>query len=132
MPSLPGRIVTDMLASNLAYNDKTEEWFKQTPLGRFGKPRDVADMIAFLVTTKAWYRHRDRFSPWTAVCSCNDGKAECNRADWLLLLPGEDPKSAKHSPRLSRDIRFAFATSTWMRPGVSQRICVAQAHGVST
>ncbi len=51
----PGRIVTDMLASNLAYNDKTEEWLKQTPLGRFGKPRDVADMIAFLASPKASY-----------------------------------------------------------------------------
>ena len=51
----PGRIMTDMLAANLAYNDKTQEWLQQTPLGRFGKPSDVADMIAFLVSPKASY-----------------------------------------------------------------------------
>jgi 3-oxoacyl-[acyl-carrier protein] reductase len=51
----PGRIMTDMLASNLAYNDKTREWLTQTPLGRFGSPRDVADMIAFLASPKASY-----------------------------------------------------------------------------
>jgi 3-oxoacyl-[acyl-carrier protein] reductase len=51
----PGRIMTDMLASNLEYNDKTQEWLKQTPLGRFGDPSDVADMITFLVSPKAAY-----------------------------------------------------------------------------
>ena len=51
----PGRIMTDMLASNLASNNKTEEWLRQTPLGRFGTPVDVADMIGFLVSPKASY-----------------------------------------------------------------------------
>ena len=51
----PGRIMTDMLESNLKYNNKTEEWLKQTPLGRFGDPEDVADMIAFLASPKASY-----------------------------------------------------------------------------
>jgi 3-oxoacyl-[acyl-carrier protein] reductase len=51
----PGRIMTDMLASNLQHNDKTQEWLKQTPLGRFGEPSEVADMIVFLASDKASY-----------------------------------------------------------------------------
>jgi 3-oxoacyl-[acyl-carrier protein] reductase len=51
----PGRIMTDMLAANLAHNDKTQEWLKQTPLGRFGEPREVADVVAFLASDKASY-----------------------------------------------------------------------------
>ena len=51
----PGRIMTDMLESNLRHNDKREEWLKQTPLGRFGEPGDVAEMVAFLASDKASY-----------------------------------------------------------------------------
>jgi 3-oxoacyl-[acyl-carrier protein] reductase len=51
----PGRIMTDMLASNLKHNNKTDEWLKQTPLGRFGEPEDVAEMIVFLASEKASY-----------------------------------------------------------------------------
>jgi len=51
----PGRIMTDMLESNLRHNDKREEWLKQTPLGRFGEPNDVAEMVVFLASEKASY-----------------------------------------------------------------------------
>lgn len=51
----PGRIMTDMLASNLKHNDKREEWLKQTPLGRFGEPHEVADLVVFLASNKASY-----------------------------------------------------------------------------
>jgi NAD(P)-dependent dehydrogenase (short-subunit alcohol dehydrogenase family) len=51
----PGRIMTDMLAENLKYNDKQEQWLKETPLGRFGEPHEVADLIVFLASEKAGY-----------------------------------------------------------------------------
>ena len=47
--------MTDMLRANLADQDKREEWLGQTPLGRFGEPEDVAQMIAFLASPKAAY-----------------------------------------------------------------------------
>ncbi len=51
----PGRIMTDMLASNLRHTNKADEWLKQTPLGRFGEPEDVAEMIVFLASDRASY-----------------------------------------------------------------------------
>ncbi len=51
----PGRIMTDMLASNLAHTDKREEWLRQTPLGRFGEPAEVADAVVFLASERAAY-----------------------------------------------------------------------------
>jgi NAD(P)-dependent dehydrogenase (short-subunit alcohol dehydrogenase family) len=51
----PGRIMTDMLASNLRHQDKTESWLRETPLGRFGEPAEVADLVAFLASEKAAY-----------------------------------------------------------------------------
>lgn len=51
----PGRIMTDMLAANLRHNNKTAEWLRQTPLGRFGEPHEVADLVVFLASNKAAY-----------------------------------------------------------------------------
>jgi len=51
----PGRIMTDMLRGNLAHNDKAAAWLKETPLGRFGEPLDVADAVAFLASERARY-----------------------------------------------------------------------------
>ncbi len=51
----PGRIMTDMLISNLEHNDKRDEWLRQTPLGRFGEPCEVANMVVFLASEQASY-----------------------------------------------------------------------------
>lgn len=51
----PGRIMTDMLSSNLTHADKREQWLRQTPLARFGEPREVADAVVFLASERASY-----------------------------------------------------------------------------
>lgn len=50
----PGYIDTDMTASDLPA-DKREELVKQIPLGRVGKPEDVANAVAFLAGPGAAY-----------------------------------------------------------------------------
>jgi NAD(P)-dependent dehydrogenase (short-subunit alcohol dehydrogenase family) len=49
----PGRIETDMIAGQLA--GRAEEWLRQTPLKRFGKPEEVAAAIVFLASDGASY-----------------------------------------------------------------------------
>jgi NAD(P)-dependent dehydrogenase (short-subunit alcohol dehydrogenase family) len=49
----PGRIVTDMLTAKMA--GREEEWIRQTPLRRFGRPEEVAGTIAFLTSEEASY-----------------------------------------------------------------------------
>jgi 3-oxoacyl-[acyl-carrier protein] reductase len=51
----PGRIMTDMLKSNLLHMDKRDAWLRETPLGRFGEPSEVADAVVFLASEKASY-----------------------------------------------------------------------------
>jgi 3-oxoacyl-[acyl-carrier protein] reductase len=51
----PGRIMTDMLKANLRHTDKAEAWLRETPLGRFGEPTEVADAVVFLASEKASY-----------------------------------------------------------------------------
>jgi 3-oxoacyl-[acyl-carrier protein] reductase len=49
----PGRIETDMLFERSA--GRMDEWLRQTPLGRLGKPEEVAAAIAFLALPAASY-----------------------------------------------------------------------------
>jgi len=49
----PGRILTDMIKPHIA--NRKEEWMKQTPLKRFGKPEEVAGTIIFLASEEAGY-----------------------------------------------------------------------------
>ena len=49
----PGFIETDM--TNVLAPDIKENYLKQIPLGRFGKPEDVANVVLFLASDKASY-----------------------------------------------------------------------------
>ena len=49
----PGRIVTDLLLDRMA--GREQEWIRQTPLQRFGRPEEVAGPIVFLASDDASY-----------------------------------------------------------------------------
>jgi NAD(P)-dependent dehydrogenase (short-subunit alcohol dehydrogenase family) len=49
----PGRIETEMLAGQI--EKRGEQWLAQTPLGRLGKPEEVAAAVAFLASDEAAY-----------------------------------------------------------------------------
>lgn len=49
----PGRILTDMIKSRK--DGREQEWVINTPLGRLGKPEEVANSIVFLASDKASY-----------------------------------------------------------------------------
>jgi len=49
----PGMINTDMLRQ--ALGESTEDFAKQVPMGRLGKPKDIADVVLFLVSDEASY-----------------------------------------------------------------------------
>jgi len=51
----PGSIDTAMLASVNANPDAMKMVLSRTPLGRIGEPREVGDVVAFLVSEKASY-----------------------------------------------------------------------------
>jgi 3-oxoacyl-[acyl-carrier protein] reductase len=49
----PGRITTDMVLDRM--EGREEEWMRQTPLKRLGRPEEVAAAIAFLASEDASY-----------------------------------------------------------------------------
>lgn len=49
----PGRILTEMIHGKL--KERQNDWLKQTPMGRFGRPEEVAAAIGFLVSEEAGY-----------------------------------------------------------------------------
>jgi L-rhamnose 1-dehydrogenase len=50
---LPGTIETDINRHNLANPETRARVLGHTPLGTFGKPEDVADLVAFLASDRA-------------------------------------------------------------------------------
>lgn len=49
----PGRITTAMVLDRA--EGREAEWLSQTPMGRFGRPEEVADAIVFLASERASY-----------------------------------------------------------------------------
>ena len=50
---LPGRIETDMISVRSV--GRMDEWMSQTPLGRLGKPEEVAGVVTFLASVESSY-----------------------------------------------------------------------------
>ncbi|MGE3367027.1 MAG: SDR family NAD(P)-dependent oxidoreductase, partial [Rhizobiaceae bacterium] len=52
---MPGAILTDLNKEDLDQPDKREYFSKRIPIGRYGKPADVADCVVFLASDMARY-----------------------------------------------------------------------------
>ncbi|QBK31839.1 SDR family NAD(P)-dependent oxidoreductase [Roseitalea porphyridii] len=52
---MPGAILTDMNRESLSDPDKDAYFRKRIPLGRYGEPEDVGDVVAFLASDMARY-----------------------------------------------------------------------------
>jgi L-rhamnose 1-dehydrogenase len=52
---MPGTIATDLNAQDLADETKKAYFEKRIPLGRLGRPEDVADCVVFLASDRARY-----------------------------------------------------------------------------
>ena len=50
---LPGRIETDMISARSI--GRMDEWMSQTPIGRLGKPEEVAGVVKFLASVESSY-----------------------------------------------------------------------------
>lgn len=51
----PGLIATDLAASGIADPEDREFWFGRIPMGRAGKPEEIAALVAFLASDEASY-----------------------------------------------------------------------------
>ena len=51
----PGMIATDMVADLADNSEMRDQILSRTPLGRFGDPEEVAELVAFMVSGKAAY-----------------------------------------------------------------------------
>lgn len=55
----PGYIDTDMSTGSAGGKVWSDEWMRRTPVGRFGTPKEVADMLVVMASDKTTYASLD-------------------------------------------------------------------------